>query len=69
MVGGGLRGLTRVMTDGRNVALARLRQGALDRGANAVVGLQYDTCEIGDSENEVVAYGTPVTVQLGEPPA
>jgi uncharacterized protein YbjQ (UPF0145 family) len=69
VVGGELRGLTRLMSDSRTEALARLRQGALDRGANAVVGLRYDTCEIGDSANEVVAYGTAVTVQRDEPPA
>ena len=68
IVGGELRGLTRLMTDSRNDALVRLRQEALDRGANAVVGLRYDTCEIGDTANEVVAYGTAVTVRRDDSP-
>jgi uncharacterized protein YbjQ (UPF0145 family) len=51
------------MAEGRNDALVRLRRAALERNANAVVGLRYDTCEIGGAANEVVAYGTAVTVR------
>lgn len=63
LVGGELHGLTRLLTDGRNDALARMRQEALERGANAVVGLRYDSGELARSANEVVAYGTAVTVR------
>jgi len=66
IVGGELRGLTKLLTDGRNQALLRMRGEALARGANAVVGLRYDTSEIGDAANEVVAYGTAVTVRRFE---
>jgi uncharacterized protein YbjQ (UPF0145 family) len=32
-------------------------------GANAVVGVRFDSSEIGQSLTEVVAYGTAVVVQ------
>jgi uncharacterized protein YbjQ (UPF0145 family) len=63
LVGGELHGLTRLMVDGRNDALRRLRAAARDKGANAVIGLRYDSSQLGDTGNEVVAYGTAVTVQ------
>lgn len=63
IMGGELRGLTKLLTDGRNDALNELRTNALNKGANAVVGLRYDTSAIADTANEVVAYGTAVTVR------
>jgi uncharacterized protein YbjQ (UPF0145 family) len=70
LVGGELQGLTRLLIEGRDEALRRLRAAARDKGANAVVGLRYDTSELGGSGNEVVAYGTAVTVRraAGEQP-
>jgi uncharacterized protein YbjQ (UPF0145 family) len=63
IMGGELHGLTKLLSDSRNDALNRLRTNALNQGANAVVGLRYDTSEIGETANEVVAYGTAVTVR------
>jgi uncharacterized protein YbjQ (UPF0145 family) len=63
IIGGELKGLTKLLIDGRNEALVRMRGEALALGANAVVGLRYDTAEIGASANEVVAYGTAVTIR------
>lgn len=69
IVGGELRGLTKLLIDGRNDALKELRANALSKGANAVIGLRYDTSEIGDTANEMVAYGTAVTVRALERPS
>jgi uncharacterized protein YbjQ (UPF0145 family) len=63
IMGGELRGLTKLLVEGRNDALNQLRTNALNKGANAVLGLRYDTSAVGDTANEVVAYGTAVTVR------
>jgi len=44
----------------RREALARMTQEAEELGANAVVGVRYDTAEVGREMVEVVAYGTAV---------
>jgi uncharacterized protein YbjQ (UPF0145 family) len=63
IVGGELGGLTRLLEQGRRDALSRLRSEAQRRGANAVIGLRYDTSEMGVLGDEVVAYGTAVVVR------
>jgi uncharacterized protein YbjQ (UPF0145 family)/ribosomal protein L37AE/L43A len=63
MVGGELRGLTRLMRETRLEAIERVRDEARRLGANAIVGLRFDTSEFGDYATELVAYGTAVTVR------
>jgi uncharacterized protein YbjQ (UPF0145 family) len=43
-------------------ALAQLATRAGERGADAVVGVRFDTAEIGHDMVEIVAYGTAVAV-------
>ncbi len=47
----------------RREALARMAAEAEGLGANAVVGLRFDTAEVGREMVEVVAYGTAVVLQ------
>ncbi len=47
----------------RREALARMAAEADKLGANAVVGLRFDTAEVGREMVEVVAYGTAVVLQ------
>jgi len=47
----------------RREALARMAAEAEKLGANAVVGLPFDTAEVGREMVEVVAYGTAVVLQ------
>jgi uncharacterized protein YbjQ (UPF0145 family) len=47
----------------RQEALARMAAEAEGLGANAVVGLRFDTAEVGREMVEVVAYGTAVVLQ------
>jgi len=47
----------------RREALARMTQEAEELGANAVVGVRYDTADVGREMVEVVAYGTAVVLQ------
>lgn len=46
----------------RREALARMGREAEGLGANAIVGVRYDTAEVGHEMVEVVAYGTAVIV-------
>ena len=62
IIGGEVKGYTALLSDSREHALARLRQAAADKGANAVVAMRFDSGDIGGVMNEVAAYGTAVRV-------
>ena len=47
----------------RQEALARMAAEADGLGANAVVGLRFDTAEVGREMGEIVAYGPAVVLQ------
>src|SRR5512143_1688978 len=58
LVGGELRGMTKLLADGRQDAMARLVEEAEAKGANAVIAFRYDTSELGATWTEICAYGT-----------
>lgn len=58
--GGEARGYTRLLSDSREHALARLREAAAEKGANAVLAMRFDSGDIAQVMNEVAAYGTAV---------
>jgi uncharacterized protein YbjQ (UPF0145 family) len=60
--GGEVKGYTKLLSDSREHALARLRTAAAQKGANAVLMMRFDSGDIGDVMNEVAAYGTAVKV-------
>jgi uncharacterized protein YbjQ (UPF0145 family) len=62
IVGGEIPEYTRLVEDARRHAIDRLVANATAMGANAVVMMRFDSGEIGQSMNEVVAYGTAVIV-------
>ena len=53
---------TEVVEKARRTALDRLVQHAQHLGGNAVVGIRFDSSEVGDGLQEIVAYGTSVVV-------
>lgn len=61
LVGGELRGLSKVLVESRNQAVNRLIEQARSRGANAIIAMRYD---VNDTETgaEVCAYGTAVVI-------
>jgi uncharacterized protein YbjQ (UPF0145 family) len=61
--GGEITEYTRLVEDARRQALDRLVGNAVAMGANAVVMMRFDSGEIGQSMNEVVAYGTAVIIE------
>jgi len=60
--GGEISALTQLATDSRNVAMNRLEQHAMEQGANAVLGMRFDSGELMQNTNEIVAYGTAVVM-------
>jgi uncharacterized protein YbjQ (UPF0145 family) len=60
LVGGELKGMTKMLADGRQHATQRLIEEAEAKGANAVVAFRYDTSELGSTWTEICAYGTAV---------
>ncbi|HEY1558728.1 MAG TPA: heavy metal-binding domain-containing protein [Kofleriaceae bacterium] len=61
--GGEVTALTKLATDSRNEAMNRLEQHAIQIGANAVFGLSFDSGELMQNTNEIVAYGTAVKLR------
>ena len=64
--GGEAKGYTRLLSDTREQALDRLRAEAAAKGANAVLMMRFDSGDIANVMNEVVAYGTAVKVKAGK---
>jgi uncharacterized protein YbjQ (UPF0145 family) len=58
--GGEISALTTLATDSRNQAMTRLETHALALGANCVLGMRFDSGELMQNTNEIVAYGTAV---------
>ncbi len=62
LVGGEVRGMTKALADSRQEAQARLIAEAGALGADAVLAMRFDACELGDNWQEICAYGTAVKV-------
>ncbi|HEV2873729.1 MAG TPA: YbjQ family protein [Thermoleophilaceae bacterium] len=60
LVGGELKGMTRMLAEGREHATERLVEEAEAKGANAIVAFRFDTSELGSTWTEICAYGTAV---------
>ena len=63
LVGGEVKGYTKMLAASRLQAIERLRDAAREAGGNAVVAMRFDCNELGGNMTEVAAYGTAVTVQ------
>jgi uncharacterized protein YbjQ (UPF0145 family) len=60
MFGGELQGMTRNLAESRNEVMGRMLEHARAKGGNAVIGMRFDTSEMGDVWTELCAYGTAV---------
>jgi uncharacterized protein YbjQ (UPF0145 family) len=60
LVGGELKGMTKMLAEGRAHATERLIEETETRGGNAVVAFRFDTSELGSTWTEICAYGTAV---------
>jgi uncharacterized protein YbjQ (UPF0145 family) len=63
LVGGELKGMTKMLGEGRDHASERLVENAESMGANAVLAFRFDTSELGSTWTEICAYGTAVRVR------
>jgi len=61
--GGEIKEYTEMLEDARRSAIDRMVQNAHAMGANAVVGMRFDSSEIGQTMSEIVAYGTACVVK------
>ena len=62
LVGGELKGLTKQLQQTRDEARERLVEGVQEVGGNAVLAMRFDSDEVGNGYQELVAYGTAVKV-------
>ena len=62
LVGGELKGMTKMLSEGRQHAQERLVDEAEAKGADAVLAFRFDTSELGSTWTEICAYGTAVRV-------
>ena len=60
MFGGELQGMTKNLAESRNEVMGRMLEHARAKGGNAVIGMRFDTSEMGDVWTELCAYGTAV---------
>lgn len=62
-VGGEVSALTQLAAESRAEAMSRLEKNALALGADAVVALRFDSGELMQNTNEIIAYGTAVKLR------
>lgn len=60
LVGGEVRGYSSLMAGSREQALDRMVEEARKLGADAVVGLRFETSTITNGASEILCYGTAV---------
>lgn len=63
LVGGEIKGYSKLLVEAREIAVERMVEEAVKLGANAIVGMRYQTAEIMGGSAEVLAYGTAVVVE------
>ena len=60
LAGGELKGMTKMLAEGREHATERLIEEAEAKGADAILAFRFDTSELGATWTEICAYGTAV---------
>jgi len=60
LAGGELKGMTKMLVEGREHATERLIEEAESKGADAILAFRFDTSELGTTWTEICAYGTAV---------
>ncbi|MDP7578743.1 MAG: YbjQ family protein, partial [SAR202 cluster bacterium] len=64
IVGGEVSEYTALLAQSREEALERMTSVAVEKGANAVIGMRFMTSMVSQGSAEILAYGTAVV--LGE---
>jgi uncharacterized protein YbjQ (UPF0145 family) len=63
IVGGNITILSQLCEKTRQDAFAMMMQHAAEHGANAIIGVRYDSNDLMQGATEVLAYGTAVYVE------
>ena len=63
IIGGNITLLTNLCEKTREESFELMMQHAAQLGANAVIGMRYDACEVMQGVTEVLCYGTAVVVE------
>lgn len=63
LAGGEITEYTQLLDQTRGEAIQRLQQHAGALGANAVIGVGFDSSELGEVMSEILAFGTAVVVE------
>ena len=63
MVGGELKGMTKMLGDSRTEAQNRLVEAAEQLGADAVLAMRFDANDLWNIGQEICAYGTAVKIR------
>jgi uncharacterized protein YbjQ (UPF0145 family) len=60
LMGGELKGMTKMLAEGRQQAIDRLVEEAAAKGADGIIAMRFDTSEFMEQATEICAYGTAV---------
>jgi uncharacterized protein YbjQ (UPF0145 family) len=63
IVGGELKGYTKLLIESREEATKRMISQAAELGANAVINVRYSTSSVAQGAAEILCYGTAVKVE------
>jgi uncharacterized protein YbjQ (UPF0145 family) len=63
MFGGEIKEYVQMMEESRNQALERMIEHARSMGANAIISSRFDSDQISDIMQEILAYGTAVIIE------
>ena len=63
IVGGEISEYTEMMDESRKISIGRMVKDAESRGANAIVGMRFESATVMQGASEFVAYGTGVILE------
>lgn len=63
IIGGEVQEYTKMVAESREQAFDRMVESARAMGANAIIGMRFETCSMMQGAAELLAYGTAVVVE------
>ncbi|XXM74026.1 YbjQ family protein [Lysinibacillus sphaericus] len=63
ILGGEISEYSELMEEARHQAIERMKEDAVQKGANAVIAMRLETSAVMQNASEIIAYGTAVTVE------
>ncbi len=63
LIGGEVKGYTKMISDARDEALARMKEDAETMDADAIINVRFTTSQVMSGSSEILAYGTAVKLK------